>query len=138
MAAASDLPYSCKVMLQDLCACASKLESVLKEKEDEEKDRTEKSSSPATARTLNFFLPQSCQRRHQATCSMLLARSPSTSAKWSSRPWPASAGAVGHLQRAIQLPEEKMPPKDPAAGQSRSQGVNLYIKNLASTSECQT
>ena len=38
----------------------------------------------------------------------------------------------------IQLSEEKMPPKDPAAGQSRSQGVNLYIKNLVLTSECQT
>ena len=31
--------------------------------------------------------------------------------------------------------QEKMPPRDPAAGPSRSQGVNLYVKNLAIASK---
>ncbi|CAE7648725.1 epabp-b, partial [Symbiodinium microadriaticum] len=58
-----------------------------KEKEDEEKDRTEKSYLLYVAR------------------------------------------AQSKYERQMEL-KEKMPPKDPAAGQSRSQGVNLYIKNL--------
>eukprot|EP00439_Symbiodinium_sp_Y106_P064684 s3502_g10.t1 len=39
------------------------------------------------------------------------------------------ARAQSKYERQMEL-KEKMPPRDPAAGPSRSQGVNLYVKNL--------